>query len=350
MRHHHLASIAATAAVFVLVLSMAAVPLAGQVQSTAVADTGTPSRTAWGDPDLQGVYTFSTRTPMERPDELAEKEFLTEEELAEQDELIEQWAQSEERAIPREGSPGTYNAFWTSNEKGRLTGRTSLIVDPPDGHRPALTPEGTEKREARAAAAAARRVDGGAVEYVLYDSWTDLPNYSRCLSRPMPRVGQSYNHGLQIMQTPGYVVIHYESMHDARIVPLDGSPHIPASMRQLNGDSRGHWEGETLVVDWANFRADQEFQGASQQNMHFVERFTRIDADTIRYEVTVEDPTTWSRPWTFELLWRADDPNYQEPEHLYEFACHEGNYKQIENALRGTLAIRESFGMPLSDR
>jgi hypothetical protein len=155
----------------------------------------------------------------------------------------------------------------------------------------------------------------------------------------MPRLAQAYNHGVEILQTPGYVVIFYESMHNARIIPLDGSPHLPSNVRLWDGDSRGHWEGSTLVVDWANFDPRQEFQGAMEGNVHVTERLTRIDANTINEVVTVSDPATWTKTWTYVLPWRADDSNYQKPEDLYEYACHEGNYRQMENALAGSRAI-----------
>jgi hypothetical protein len=155
----------------------------------------------------------------------------------------------------------------------------------------------------------------------------------------MPRLAQSYNHGIEILQSPGYVVIFYESMHNARIIPLDGSPHLPSNVRLWDGDPRGHWDGNTLVVDWTNFDPRQEFQGAMQRNMHVVEHFTRVDANTINEVVTVDDPTTWTKPWTYVLPWRSDDSNYQQPEDLYEYACHEGNYRQMENALAGSRAI-----------
>jgi hypothetical protein len=304
------------------------------------ARTGT-RRTPWGDPDLQGVYTFSTLTRLERPDALADKIALTEAELAEQEEIDAQGRVAEDRPL-REGDTGTYNNFWTSNEKGRRTGRTSLIVDPPDGRKPPMTPEATRKREQLAAEAAARRIGTPPYEYVLYNSWKDLPTYTQCVSRPMPRQNQAYNHGVEILQVPGYVVIHYESMHDVRFIPLDGRPHLPDHVRLWNGDSRGRWEGDTLVVDWTNFDPRQEYEGALQGNMHFVERFTRVDEHTIDYEVTVDDPTTWTKPWKFVLPWRANDPNYQQPEDLYEFACHEGNYRQMENALSGSRALAEA--------
>jgi hypothetical protein len=295
-------------------------------------------KTPWGDPDLQGVYTFSTLTPLQRPEALAGKVALTEAELAEQEETDAENRVSEGRPLAP-GNPGTYNNFWTSNEKGRRTGRSSLIIDPADGRRPPYTPEAQKIREDLAAEAAARRVGTPPFEHVLYRSWKDLPAYTQCVSRPMPRQNQAYNHGVQILQSPGWVVIHYESMHDVRMIPLDGRPHLPDQIRLWNGDSRGRWDGDTLVVDWANFDPRQEYEGALQTNMRFVERFTRVDDNTIDYEVTVNDPTTWTKSWKFLLPWRADDPNYQDPEHLYEFACHEGNYRQMENALSGARAL-----------
>ncbi len=324
------------------ILLLAATPLVGQVP----AQEWTLSYTPWGDPDLQGVYTFSTSTPLQRPEELADRENYTEAELAE---LEAQAAarRTVEGGPGRVGNVGTYNSFWTSNEKGRLLGRTSLIVDPPDGRLPPVTERGQIIREQRAAVEAERRVGVEPFVELLYRSWMDFPPYERCVARPMPRISHSYNHGVQILQTPGYVVIHYESMHDVRIIPLDGRPHLDPRIRQWNGDSRGHWEGDTLVVDWANFTDSQLLMDRPapahfpQGNMRFTERFTMIDSGTLGYEVTVEDPTIWTQPWTFILPWRSDDPNYQEPEDLYEFACNEGNYRMMENSLKGSRALEE---------
>ncbi len=324
------------------ILLLAATPVVGQVP----AQEWTLSYTPWGDPDLQGVYTFSTSTPLQRPEELADRENYTEAELAE---LEAQAAarRTVEGGPGRVGNVGTYNSFWTSNEKGRLLGRTSLIVDPPDGRLPPVTERGQIIREQRAAVEADRRVGVEPFVELLYRSWMDFPPYERCVARPMPRISHSYNHGVQILQTPGYVVIHYESMHDVRVIPLDGRPHLDPRIRQWNGDSRGHWEGDTLVVDWANFTDSQLLMDRPapahfpQGNMRFTERFTMIDGGTLGYEVTVEDPTIWTQPWTFILPWRSDDPNYQEPEDLYEFACNEGNYRMMENSLKGSRALEE---------
>ena len=325
----------------IAVVALATTPLAGQ-SSPARSPQRAQDKTPWGDPDLQGVYTFSTLTPLQRPDALAAKVALTEAELAEQEERDAQNRVAEDRPLAP-GNPGTYNNFWTSNEKGRRTGRSSLIIDPPDGHRPPLTPQAQKMRDQLTGEAAARRVGTPPFDHVLYNTWSDLPTYTQCTSRPMPRLAQAYNHGLQILQVPGYVVIYYESMHNARFIPLDGRPHLPGNIRLWNGDSRGHWEGNTLVVDWTNFDPRQEFQGALQGNMHFVERFTRVDANTVNETVTVDDPTTWTKTWTFCRPWRATT-QLPTPEDLYEYACHEGNYRQMEDALSGSRAVEDTAG------
>ena len=331
------------------------IPVAGQAQTVLAGESSdtdwTLSYTPWGDPDLQGVYTFSTNTPLQRPEAVADREDYTEAELADLEAAASQRIATDV-VNPRPGRLGSsYNNFWTSNEKGRLTGRTSLIVDPPDGRLPAVSERAQIIWEEQAADAAERRVGEEPFVNTLYRTWDDLPAYERCVARPMPRVWQSYNHGVQILQTPGYVVIHYESMNDVRIIPIDGPEHLDASIRQWNGDSRGHWDGDTLVVDWTNFTDKQLFDGGRsgpplnfpQGNMRFTERFTRVDATTINYVVTVEDPTIWATPWTFAMPWRGDDPSFQGPEDLYEFACHEGNYRMIENMLKGSRVLEDEY-------
>ncbi|HSU88535.1 MAG TPA: hypothetical protein VLL56_06850 [Terriglobia bacterium] len=308
-------------------------------------------RTPWGDPDLQGVYTFATQTPVERPQELAGKAVYTEAELAEAAKRSEAARLArEDRPVDPTKPPGGYDAVWTASERGKLTGRTSLIIDPEDGHVPALTPRAQKIRADIEAEEAARTIG----KEVIYNTWADHSLYTRCFARPIPRLGQAYNHGVQILQMPGYVAIHYGSMHDVRIIPLDARPHVDSNIRLLNGDSRGHWEGNTLVVDSTNFSDKERFgpawlngdgwEGLPQGNMRFIERFTKVDAKTIEYVVTVEDPTMYTRPWTFVLPWKADDPNYQKPEDLYEFACHEGNYRMMEDALSGSQALKKATG------
>jgi hypothetical protein len=198
--------------------------------------------------------------------------------------------------------------------------RTSAISDPPDGRIPPLTPAAQEKRAV--AAAAAQRIPEGP---------EDFRNDVRCITWGVPRLGGNYGTGpysyYQIFQASGYLVLYMEMIHDARVIPLDGRPHLPQDVRQWNGDSRGRWEGGTLVVETTNFSPKSNFMG-STENLRVVERFTRVAQDTINYEITIDDPTTWSRPWTAML------PLKQKPEQIYEFACHEGNYS-MEGALRG---------------
>jgi hypothetical protein len=285
-------------------------------------------RTAWGQPDLQGVWDFRTVTPLERPKELAGKELLTEAEAAD----FERQAairNNRDTNVPA-GNVGDYNEFWY--DRGRQvagTRRSSLIIDPPDGRIPALTPEAAKKRQAEAEARKGVEMDeptpGGFVE--------DLGPGGlrvRCIlgfnSGP-PMTPSAYNNNVQIFQTREYVALLNEMIHDVRIIPLDGRPH--GKTRRWAGDSRGRWEGDTLVVDTVNFhRPTLMTTGQTSATMHLVERFRRVDPDTLLYEFTIEDPTTWTRPWTAQI------PMQKSPEPIYEYACHEGNYG-LYNILAG---------------
>jgi hypothetical protein len=310
----------------------------------------TPGRTPWGHPDLQGVYTFSTNTPFQRPANMTD--VLTQEEIQARDAQRTAELEADVVNAPAGSLGPSYNFFWESSEKGKLAGRPFLITDPEDGRLPPLTANGERIREEIAADALARRVGTPPYVHSLINSWTDHPAYTRCLARPVPRVTQEYNHGLQVLQTPTSVVIYYESMHDTRVIPLDGRPHVSSNIRQWNGDSRGRWEGNTLVVETVNFHDKQAsngsapFGGMPQTNMRMIERFTKVDPDTVNYEVTINDPTIWTRPFTFILPWHSDDPNYEFPEHLYEFACHEGNYRMMEDSLSGTKALKQQVQAP----
>jgi hypothetical protein len=326
MRHRMLASIGALA-----VAVSASVPLFGQAAKPAPKVESkhkaappikwTPaSRTPDGQPDLQGIWNFQTLTPLERPKEFADKPFLTDAEAAAVETKIAE--QVEEDGPPVAGNTGTYNQFWFDRgTKVVPDKRSSLMVDPSDGKKPAMTPAAERIRAATRAYTRAHPADGP----------EDLPTYTRCLSRPMPRIAQAYNHGIQIVQAPGVVAILYESMHDVRIIPLDGQPHIVSDIHQWNGDSRGHWEGNTLIIDWTNFTDKQEFEGVPEAGMHFTERLTRINDSTINDEVTVTDPMMWTKPWTYILPW------YRTGDEVYEYACHEGNYS-IANMLSGARA------------
>jgi len=315
----------------VATLSVLAVTILVQAPAAGQSRKWTPPRTPDGKPDIQGTYTFRTITPLQRPETLAGKNVLTAEEAA-AFEAEENRRQNRDLFTPEKAAPSlgylpiaqggvlSYNEFWY--ERGsQMTSdkRTSLIVDPPDGRIP-FAPTTAATRARRAAVNASR--DSGWV-----DSYEDLSLENRCIvgfnSGP-PMISGAYNNNLQIAQSPGYVAIFNEMVHNARIIPTDGRPH--GTLPQWTGDSRGRWEGDTLVVDTINFKRETSLPG-STVNTHLVERFTRVDAKTIRYEFTVTDPTAYTRPWTAVEPLRAIDGS------LFEYACHEGNY-----GLKGILA------------
>ena len=294
------------------------VPLAAGAQESAPA----APRTSWGAPNLQGVWDFRTATPLERPEELADIDVLTDEQAAEVVErLAERWTRLAEGS---ESDPGAYNQFWfdygTSVTDDR---RTSLIVDPPDGRIPALTADG----EARAQARRDRRRDHPA------DSWEDRGIAERCIlgfNAGPPMESSAYNNIMQVFQTPDHVVILNEMVNDSRIVPLDGRPHLPGHVEQWRGDSRGRWEGETLVIETTNFTADTSVRG-SGPGLNLVERLTRVDDGTLLYEYTVDDPASFERPWSVAM------PMKMSADPVFEYACHEGNYG-MEGILAGARA------------
>ncbi len=301
----------------------------------------TPSRTPDEKPDLSGVYSFSTVTPLQRPEALAGKATLTDEEAA-AFEKAENTRLNRDLFDPEKGQPSagyaprsqggvlSYNEFWY--ERGnKLTRdkRTSLIVDPPDGRIPLTDAARLRVAEMR------RHSDSG-----LGDSYADRPLADRCLqgfnSGP-PMTPGSYNNNVQIVQAPGVVVIVNEMVHNARVVPTDGRPHT--TLRQWSGDSRGRWDGDTLVVETINFRRETSLQG-STANTKLVERFTKVDAETIKYEFTVSDPTSYTRPWSAIVpLMRIREP-------LFEYACHEGNYS-LRNILAGARKQEREKGEPV---
>ena len=295
---------------------LAAVPVAGQ--------TWTPSRTPDGQPDLQGIWTNAILTPLERPAELAGREFYTEQEVAD----IEKRAGEQARTRESAGTVAHYDfaqyGLDPNQSKRASNRRTSLIVDPPDGKVPPVTPEGRKRAAERAEA----RKRSGA-----FDGPETRSLSERCIymaGEGPPMLPAAYNANMQIQQGPGYVAILQEEIHDVRIIPLDGRPHVGRNIRLWMGDPRGRWEGNTLVVDTTNFTDRTNFRGSSE-NLHVVERFTRTGEDTILYEFTVEDPATWARPWKAELpMAKTQGP-------IFEFACHEGNYG-MANILRGARA------------
>ncbi len=304
----------------------------------------TTPRTPWGDPDLQGTYTNKTTTPLQRPEDLANREFLTEEEVANRERAAldrnEQLLLAAARKTTVGGNVGAYNNFWLDGGT-RPTGRTSLIFDPPNGRLPAMTPEAerirTDARQARAEA----------------DTWEDLELNDRCMiwQAGPPMLPSAYNNNFIFLQTPEYVVIQVEMIHDTRIIPLDGRSHVPSTVRQWNGDMRGHWEGDTLVIETTNLRRTEAnaaaaggdaillraANGRSDDTVTVIERITRVDADTLNYQFTIEDPTTWTTPFSGEFPMRR----LAADELLYEYACHEGNYS-MEGILGGERVLEQA--------
>ena len=274
-------------------------------------ETWRAPRTADGQPDLQGLWTNSTTTPLERPRDVGDRAVYSDEEVA----AIDTANVGRNDRPPPAGDPGTYNDFWW--ERGTALARTSLIIDPPDGRLPPRTTAGDTRAGWTRGA----------------DSWTDRSLAERCVTRGAPKRPGGYNNNFLVLQVPGYVVIVQEMINEPRIVPLDGRPAVDARIRLWMGDSRGRWDGDTLVVETTNYRDEiytNSFNccpGASGELM-LVERFSRHSADIIDHEYTVNDPGTYTRSWT------ASIPMRRFPGPIYEYACHEGNYG-MENLLRG---------------
>jgi hypothetical protein len=298
----------------------------------------THPRTPWGDPDLRGVWHLATYTPLQRPQHLADKPFYTEEEaIAAFKRATEADAEVDPRTVHYDWKEYSMDA-WQGGARPSL--RTSLIVDPPDGRLPPLTDAAKQRQAARAAAAKQRNPE---VSILTFGNF--LSTYTRCIigQTAVPLI-QGGNPGANpedlaasvtaealFFQSPGYMTIVHQSNNDVRIIPLDGRPPVPSSIRQWWGDARGRWEGNTLVVETTNFkdRAPAPNMYGSSDALRVVERFTRIAPNTIRYEYTLTDPNTWTRPWSAQ----ADLPRV-EPMVIYEFACHEQNYGVI-NVIRG---------------
>jgi hypothetical protein len=323
----------AALSVLVLVISFAVAPMSVGVRGQSPSKPWKPVRTPDGRPDLQGTWIIRTATPLERPKALEGKALLTDEEVAtlkaRADQIFKNgtsdFAAGDAVFLAALAGPDRFTSVTSTHGAEDMIDRefdhhTSLVIDPPDGHIPALTAEGRRRREV--AAAAARRADGP----------EDLDNAFRCISWGVPRLGGRYGAGdlsyYQIVQTPSYVVLFMETGHEARVISLDGRPHLTAFAGQWGGDSRGHWEGDTLVVDTINFSTKNNFMG-SAEHLHLIERLTRSAEDTITYQMTFDDPTTWTRTWTAEVpLKRTEQP-------LYEYACHEGNFPLMTSVLSG---------------
>jgi hypothetical protein len=325
------------------------------VGALASAQTWTPPKTPWGDPDLQGVWpgTALLGVPMERPQQFGTRAYLTEQEFAEREAFAKKQTEIDTaQYVSRDPLVGRGGAFvkcsddpercangvrigppnyW--DERGTPNRRTSLIMDPPDGRIPPLTPEARKLAAERAAARSARPCSGTPAG--CHDSWEDESLWDRCITRGTVGsiVPNTYNQGNQIVQAPGQVVLRNEMIHESRIIAVDGRPHLPKGIRTWMGDSRGHWEGNTLVVETTNFM-DKTIVGQTpaSENLRLVERFTRTSGDTLEYQMTIDDPETWTKPWTIAFPLKSE-PDYV----LYEYACHEGNY-YMYNALKGARA------------
>ena len=311
---------------------VALAPVDAAAQST---DAGQTPRTSWGAPDLGGVWDFRTTTPLERPDELEGKTELTAEEAAAQK------ARANEFLVdrpPPEGDPGGYNVFWVDTPGVVDDRRTSLIVDPPDGKLPPLVAGAIHQIGSLSEDVPGR----GPVRYRAGGSGVDDPEdrglAERCLlgfAHGPPLTPGGYNQNVQLFQTPDHVVILNEMVHDPRIIPLDGRSHLPDDVVQWNGDARGHWDGDTLVIESTNFNGktasftpNAMVAMGTGEHLRLTERLTRVNAGVLRYEFTVEDPTTFTRPFTAAIPMRKSEVP------IFEYACHEGNYGLL-NILRG---------------
>jgi hypothetical protein len=334
MRHSFLVSI----------LLLAVIPAAAQspkpVNDRAVATppkVWTPPHTADGQPDLQGIWLNNSATPLERPKALEGRQFLTDGEVAElkkrADRLFKDgsadFAGGDNFFLAALANPDHYsnpNATGAADAmiEREFDNRTSLIVDPPDGTIPPLTAEGRKRSSRTPSPTGAGQRPASGPE--------DLSNALRCITYGVPRIGVANVNAAgplgyyQIVQAPGYAVLTLEAIHETRIIPLDGRPHLPESIRQWSGDSRGRWDGNTLVVDTTNFSPKSNFMG-SAENLHLVERFTRVAADRINYEITIDDPMTWTRSWTAVVHLKLTRNS------IYEYACHEGNYQTMRGIL-----------------
>jgi hypothetical protein len=335
MRYRWLVSMCAPAALLLAVSDYPSRLVAQAPSSARASNPWSPPRTPDGQFDLEGVWDFSTITPLERPSGLGDKQTFSEEEAV-AFEREENQRQNRDLIDPKKGGaqylPGSvipYNEFWY--ERGnKIIGdkRTSLIVDPPDGRIPPLTPEAQQRLDALAAVAREEQLGR-----VRADSPQSRSLADRCIlgfNAGPPMTPGAYNNYVQLSQAAGLVTLVVEMVHDVRIIPVDGRPHLPSRIRQYKGDSRGRWEGRTLVIDTTNFLRETAFRGSSA-NLHLVERLTRIDANTLLYEFTVDDPKTWTKPWTAAIpMKKVDAP-------IYEYACHEGNYA-LRNILAGARA------------
>ena len=317
---------------FAVLLMVCAIGLMGAPVSAQDQGAWSVPYTADGQPDLNGIWANNTATPFERPEQFGDKSVLTDEEVAELTQRVNEFRDGEQagdllgdslirKALDPTYDPefdketGDYNAFWLVERQ--LNNRTSLVVDPSNGRVPPLTAEAQARSETRRAYRREHFADGP----------EDRSLSDRCLHFDAPRLSSGYNSYFQILQTPDSVAMMQEMGHISRVIPLDGRPHIDDDVRLWTGDSRGHWDGDTLVIETTNYSAAARYRGATE-GLRLVERFTRVAPDTLEHEVTLNDPATWTQPWTVKLLLTAtEDP-------IFEYACYEGNYS-MEGILGG---------------
>ena len=328
------------------VIGISALIAFAQGQDNSAKKAWTPPRAADGHADISGSWANNIATPLERPKELANRPFLTDQETAELRKKARELFNGQGDAAfgdtvfltalanvtgtksgfkSVDGETGDYSSVWTVERE--FENRTSLITDPADGRMPALTPEGQKRRAA----------NGFGINRPA-DKPEDRPLQERCITYGTPSLTAGYQSGYQIVQTPASIVVVTEMIHDARVIPLDGRPHLSSEVHQWTGDSRGHWEGDTLVVDTTNYKP-RSFMSISSEKLHVTERFTRTDPETLKYEITIDDPGTWTKPWSLMIpLRRSSDP-------LYEYACHEGNYA-MAGVLAGARAAERAAAKP----
>jgi hypothetical protein len=341
MNRRLLASLTMLAAVVAAAASVAGQTPAASSGKMRSVDAWTAPLGPDGHPDLQGVWLNSSATPLERPKALEGRQSLTDQEVAELRKRADRLFKNANTDFA--AGDAVYLAaladidhFKSSTSTGTTSemierefdNRTSLIVDPPDGRIPPLTAQ-AQQRKAAADAVRGRPPEGP----------EDLTHIERCLTYGVPRLsGTNTGAGplgyYEIAQTPSHMVLFLEAIHEARIISLDGRPHVPPSVRLWQGDSRGRWEGQTLVVDTTNFPAGSNFMGSSD-HLHFVERFTRVEPDRIDYQITIDDPTTWTKPWTAVIRLKKS------AEHLYEYACHEGNFEILRDIFAGARVTKK---------
>ena len=309
-----------------ILISVIALPLPASAQSSSPSPSAAGSsavpRTPWGDPDLQGGWTSQSElgVPFERPKEFGTRQELTDEEFAKSSDRLRAERERDNAEFDLEtadrsnagavGSATSPPPHWL--ERGNPSRRTSMVIDPPDGRVPEITADARARIQRQVRGSFGNGPWNGPKDFTLYD---------RCITRGVPgsMFPAVYNANTRIVQGPGFVAITYEMIHETRIIPVDGRDHIGSTIRQYHGDSRGRWEGDTLVVDARNFSDATNYRG-SGKDLHLVERFTRVGANDLRYEVTVEDATTFAKPWTAALNLKT------QPEEMFEYACHEGNH------------------------